>query len=353
MSALTPAERAAWARRLVGGSGETVPGSVPPDWLESSAIRLSGIAGMHQLSNMGIIDAAEPERFEAGLLRFQLGEVMLFSTLQTPHLLTFEAKPANEGDVVIIGLANKGGLRIRTPHGTATQSVGRMGFMSNVAPSWIEHIGINETTGLVLPLSAIRPFEELMLRGAALLPDTALTRASGVALSRLLAESLQTPQPTRAVQEPVHAMVLAIARSLLQQLSTPVERVDHAASMRADADRVIEERHREATFTVDDLARELHVSRRQLYRYFGTAEESVAGTLLRRRVQSAKESLLTQPPLDLESVASASGFSDAASLRTAFHRLVGTSPSEFRRAHRLPEPRIERAMMLTSEQEGR
>lgn len=355
MTVLTDDELAAWLHRLSGGvwHAAELDGGDPalPEWFLRSLIRFRGLGGMHQLSHFGVMDAADPQSFEAGLLRAPVGELMLFSTLQQPHTVTRDGDAVGGGDIVIIGLAQRGGQRLRTPSSIETLSAGRVGFMSSFGSSVVEHIGATETTGVVVPASFLPRDRGMLDRGAGLFPDSPITRVVGAAVSRFVYEWLQSEEHSDAEIATTEATLLSLIRSLYQQLPDSRESGSRAEGVRIAAKRVIERRHRDADFGLDELAQSLHISRRQLFRSFEDAADSAGELLLRRRLDSAREKLLRMPPQDVETVAAASGFVDAAALRAQFARRLGMSPSEFRRtAARHADANVAHAMLLSDEQ---
>ncbi|MBN9154013.1 MAG: hypothetical protein J0I70_14285 [Microbacterium sp.] len=205
-----------WADRLASAApnpeGRRAPGSDHvdvPDWLERSRIVLRGARGLEELSNFGVTTAPVPDEFEASLLRVSVGEVMLFSTLETAHVVTYGGL-ADGPDIVIIGRESAGLQRL---HRTATTSVeemgvGRMGFMSSFAPSVVEHVGVTETTGVVLPTDLLGPVRDRLSGGVGLLPDTALTRRGSSSRVRCTTSSCEGRRGTarsKAPSSPSHA----------------------------------------------------------------------------------------------------------------------------------------------------
>lgn len=345
---------AAWARRLAGGadgSGTGPSESVVPDWLAENMIRLDGHRGMMQLSNFGTMRADDPAAFEAVLLRRSIGSTMLFGTLETPHTVSYDLGAPGGEDIVILGMANQGGQRLQTVSGLQDMPVGRMGFMSSLGTSAVAHLGVSETTGVVVPVSALSGHRQVLTRGADLFPDTPLTRAAGAAFARMLYEWMRDPDQGVGALAGTESALVALVCGVFRQFPGDGE-TDRASGLRAEAVRTIDARHRDASFGIDTLARELHVSRRQLFRLFSGADESLAERLLRRRLDTAREELLAIPVQDLTTVASRSGFLDAAALRSQFARHVGLSPSAFRLAT-AAQPRLAEAMLLSDEQESR
>lgn len=342
----------AWARRLAGGAESEGGGSsdaAVPDWIAANMIRLDGQMGMMQLSNFGAMSAHDPSAFEAALLRRSIGATMLYSTLETPHTVSYDRGTPGGEDIVIMGMSNQGGQRLRTAAGVQRLDVGRMGFMSSLGSSAVEQFGVSATTGVVVPVSALPDHRQVLARGADVFPDTPLTRAAGAAFARMLYEWMRDPDQGIGAVAGTESALIALVRGLFRQFPGDGE-TGRVAELRAEAVRIIDARHRDAQFGIDMLATELHVSRRQLFRLFSGTDETLAERLLRRRLDTAREELLAVPPQDLTTVASRSGFLDAGALRAQFARHVGVSPSAFRLS--AAQPRLAEAMLLVDEQES-
>ncbi|MET0812853.1 MAG: helix-turn-helix domain-containing protein [Microbacterium sp.] len=103
------------------------------------------------------------------------------------------------------------------------------------------------------------------------------------------------------------------------------------AELRLAALRQIEHSHRTPSFGVDHIARELYISRRQLYRAFPDSG-GIASLIARRRLASAEDLLLERPELSLGDVAARSGFSTAGVMRAHFRRQYGVTPQQRRDA---------------------
>jgi transcriptional regulator GlxA family with amidase domain len=98
-----------------------------------------------------------------------------------------------------------------------------------------------------------------------------------------------------------------------------------------DAVAIIEREYRD-NLSLDDVARRIAASRRQLQRAFAEAGETSFRTHLQRvRMQRAAE-LLRGGDLPVNQVASAVGYRQPAQFAKAFRRHHGTPPSVFRAA---------------------
>jgi LacI family transcriptional regulator len=88
-------------------------------------------------------------------------------------------------------------------------------------------------------------------------------------------------------------------------------------------------------FTVADMLRELAVSRRWIeYRFQERFGRSPHEYVCEARVERARQMLMEADGPPLETIAAACGFNSARSFRLVFHRLTGTTPSQYRRARR-------------------
>jgi AraC family transcriptional regulator, positive regulator of tynA and feaB len=341
----------AWADRLGGRTrGSTGgAGTAIPDWMRASRVVLRGKAGLRELSTFAESTAASPEQYEADLVRAGVGEVMLFSTLETPNVVNYGGL-AHGPDVVIIGRTGSGLQRLhRRPTAVPDEmGVGRMGFMSSLAPSTVEHIGLTETTGLMMPTDLLGPVRDRLSAGVGLIPDTILTRAAGDFLAHILVDRLRNGGSASSASDPaLESAIVGLARTVVGQSAESTDGL--SATMRAEAMDVIERLYPDPTFDARRLATELHVSRRQLYRYFADAPRSIHESIHSRRLAAVRGLILTHPQRDLESIARECGFADGGSMRARFLRAFGMSPSAFRRSAALAAP-VPEAMLLSTEQ---
>lgn len=111
--------------------------------------------------------------------------------------------------------------------------------------------------------------------------------------------------------------------------------------LRAAVTDLIERNFRDPDFSVEIVARHLHVSRRHLYRVLAGGTTSLAEMIADRRLEWAR-GLLTGPGnLKLEAIAHASGFASTATMRNRFRSKFGCTPDEFRRLTPVPAPDAE------------
>ena len=88
-----------------------------------------------------------------------------------------------------------------------------------------------------------------------------------------------------------------------------------------------------STITVESLSRALYISKNKLYKLFHTAfGTTVNEYVTNERITVARE-LLEKSSSSVSSIAQATGFSSDAYFSRSFKRIVGMSPSAYRRAH--------------------
>jgi len=104
-----------------------------------------------------------------------------------------------------------------------------------------------------------------------------------------------------------------------------------------DADQLVEmmlERIRDPNLTADDLARDAHISRRQLHRLFEQRNETFSACLRRLRIERAAADLSRTGYADIPvtEISAQWGFTSPTSFSKAFRRQLGMTPTEFRRS---------------------
>lgn len=182
----------------------------------------------------------------------------------------------------------------------------------------------SEIVGLLIP-------DHLIAGGmpvhGGVLPDSPLTYAVSAFLRTALfhlAQYSDGPAPTA----PLAGALTDIVRSLLADAWNAARLEAREQPVQIKVASVIELHHRDPATTVGSIARELHLSRRQVYRYFENT--GIAGLLAERRVETAKSLIEQFPAMPMRDVALGSGFRDVDRLRTHFKRQLGMSPRRFR-----------------------
>ena len=125
--------------------------------------------------------------------------------------------------------------------------------------------------------------------------------------------------------------VVGLVNALLRQQSYRAHRLDdNTLAVRERTTELVELHYRDPEFDVSRVADELHMSRRQLYRHFAQASESLADMIASRRLEEACDLLIAQPEMGLEEVAHAAGFSSVSTMRNRFRTEYGMTATEYR-----------------------
>lgn len=160
---------------------------------------------------------------------------------------------------------------------------------------------------------------------------TELTPTPLVGASRVLLERLERYLPSNELEHaiPLEDALVSLLRGILTEHPESVDPTSHAAPLGTRVALLIELRHTDPRLDVARIARELHTSRRHLYRHSGDA--GIATMLSRRRVETAQALLLSPSGLTIAEIATRSGFTSAAHLRAQLARWTGQTPTEYRR----------------------
>ncbi len=105
---------------------------------------------------------------------------------------------------------------------------------------------------------------------------------------------------------------------------------DNGVFIRQAADELIRRHHCDPDFTPDTIARLLHVSRRQLYRHFEQEPQSMAELIGAQRARTARSLIVTNPTRPAEEIATESGFTSTATMRSHLRAQYGMGPKEIR-----------------------
>lgn len=193
---------------------------------------------------------------------------------------------------------------------------------------------------VMLPPQPTGPFIAVVaplarLTRAALAPSTMLRETALVRASRQMLLSLLEDIPQRGILEPhdIDEVLISLIRGVVREnpFVTAAGTTDAPLADRLAA--LIDARHGDPRLDVDSVARELHVSRRHLYRHV-TGDDGIAALLAKRRVQTASDLLTRFPRLPLSEIARRSGYMGSGLLRIHFLRYVGMTPTQFRQLAR-------------------
>lgn len=190
---------------------------------------------------------------------------------------------------------------------------------------------VADWAGIVLPTSLLGQ------RRAAAIEQSWIPVVSGSLLARATASfiaSFSVATATGVVPPPSGDTQLAaidlIASALGEMAGVSSSLTDNPLFVREAVLDLIERRYADPDFGVDDIARELHLSLRQVYRYFEDSEQSLAGRIAQRRVVAATVAFRSEPRTPIGNIARRAGFASAATFRNRFRAAVGIGPTEYR-----------------------
>lgn len=321
---LTPRAVAEWEARLGVTNAPT----------RTRPRRFTGPSGSLAYSPTVDVHVPEPEAFHAMRFAQNLSSIATYCALQPA--MTLERTPervlAEPSDTLLVSVSGMRGQSIVRQGGREfSYGAGDLLFISNAAPYTLRSAAVSDPAGVQIPFSRLgkhRHVAERLQRPVA--ANTPLARAAAVFVRRFAAETsaLGTMSSVGPVSE--QAAVDLIVAALSEVDGVPSAMEDNSLFVQEAARDLIERHHRDATFSPDTIAEHLHLSRRQLYRYFEGCEQSLAGQIADRRLQSAHEALLENPAASISSVALSSGFPTVATFRNRFKARYGVGPVEYR-----------------------
>jgi len=318
---LSDADVADWYRRLERGAGGA---------LRATMRRLSGRAGMLGCGPDVLVDAEDPDGFELLLHVRQQALLRSFACLTTPMRVRrtpdlIRREPSD--DLVVTVLWGRGRQRVSGGERECSYGPGRLAIRSNSSPYAMVSDGVSDPLGVIIPLEALGKDRRLV--STALFPfsgDSLLARATASFIGSFVLQSLVS-----SADESTQATVIDLVTQTLREAATGSPAIDTLLLQRQSADELIERNFWNADFDVENLAREMHVSRRQLYRLFDDGE-TPAAVIAVRRVQEARRLLRESPQLSVTAVGRLVGFVSEAAFRRRFHDICGVSPAAYRRA---------------------
>ncbi|WP_051198735.1 helix-turn-helix domain-containing protein [Gordonia shandongensis] len=264
----------------------------------------------------------------------ELSSMATFCALQPALAMerTPEAVRTEPMEALVVTVSGmRGNSIIRQAGHEYTYGPGELVFVNNCVPYTLLSSAVADPSGLLIPMSRLgrhRQTVERMQRPIA--ANTPLSRAAAAFVRRFAAEtsvlSTSTTPPSSAEQAAVDLVLAALA----ELDGSPVAMEDNTLFIRELAADLIERHHRNASFSPDSIAEHMHLSRRQLYRYFESSEKSLAGRIADRRLDTAVETLVGHPAMSVSAVAAASGFPTVATFRNRFKARFGIGPVEYR-----------------------
>ncbi|MBM7368068.1 helix-turn-helix domain-containing protein [Gordonia hydrophobica] len=294
--------------------------------------RFTGQAGSVAYTPKLDVHVAEPEHFHAMRFAAGLSSIVTYCALQPAVTLerTAERVASDPSDTLLVSVSGMRGQSLVSQGGREfAYGPGDLVFISDAAPYRVVSSAVSDPAGMRIPFSRLgkhRHVAERLQRPVA--ANTPLARAASVFVRRFAAETSALNTAPGAVSEQAAVDLIVAVLSELDGVPSAME--DNALFVQEATRDLIERHHRDATFTPDSIAEHLHLSRRQLYRYFENCENSIAGQIADRRLQSAHEVLVGNASASISSVALSSGFPTVATFRNRFKARYGVGPVEYR-----------------------
>lgn len=315
----------AWRRRLSGIAGGPVG---EPD------LYLAGAEAIEFYQLGQDVQADEPQSFEVYLYTSDLSLISSsFAALRSPVTLSrldTRARPGSGDELVVGTVIDHATTRVESGNRRIRYRPGEL-ILTGSATSYV-HLSddIVDSVGVVIP-------RRLLGRRRAAIEHSWQPLVSGSLLARATASfitSFAVPTATGVGPKPSTETELAVVDLIVSALGelTGISSslTDNPIFVREAVVDVIERRYADPEFGVDAIAAELHLSRRQAYRYFEDSGQSLAGRIAERRIRAATDILRAEPRSPIGAVARKSGFTSVATFRNRFRARLGIGPAEYR-----------------------
>ncbi|MES2973528.1 MAG: helix-turn-helix domain-containing protein [Pseudomonadota bacterium] len=270
------------------------------------------------------------------------------------------------GDVILTKLEANRHRVLKTPHLARSSDAG---YLKIVAPwqgtasveqqgrqAWVRSGGwtIYDTTGsyeIANPercehLIVMLPKEQVLERGMRLEPLMARHVGGASGISRVALETMRStyqelPSMSEAAARGAGELIVQLVRLSLLELAGRETGVTQLEALK-DRIRGYVHRHlRDPGLSIERIALALNCSKRHLHNAFADGDETLAGYILRQRLEACVRDLQqgsaqgmgndASGPRAITDIALSWGFSNLSHFSRVFREHTGTSPSEFRR----------------------
>lgn len=283
---------------------------------------------MAAFSDLRVI-ADRPESFEYVTYSRELAYLTASCTLVTPCAfeLSGRRRQGVEPSVYVFATGLSGLSSIRNGSDEWVCRPGQLAVLTSDHPVTTQFWSCADPAGLEIKLKDLGT--EWPACGGRALTQTLLTRSVSHFVRGLVHAAIAHSEEIGPEAE---LAAIDLIRVVLDRQSPNLRRVrDNKVLVRAAADDVIARRCTDPEFGAADIASELQVSRRHLYRYFADGPKPLSDLIAEQRIAIACDLLDAQQPHTLAAVAQASGFGSVATFRSRFRDEVGLTPSEYRR----------------------
>ncbi|MEE3851100.1 helix-turn-helix transcriptional regulator [Gordonia sp. LSe1-13] len=310
-----------WQARFVGAdSGDEVH-------------RFRGSRGLADFLGTLHVTSTDSAGFDAIVHSRRVGAITIVDCIATPcSVLRSTNEVVEPADAELVLLIPSSGGRLTMPgRPDQTFRAGQLVILSSAEPAEMSVTDVCETVMLTVPIAALgRESAGVLRRLSPISADTALVRATTTFLRRF-GQTPSTRVTSERTTDAAQRAVIGLVTSVLAQQSYRAHSlVETTRSIRERTRELVERRFRDPDFAAPDVARELHLSRRQFYRHFAGSGTTPSDVIADRRVAEVRALLTDRPDMSMSEVARAAGFSSTSTMRNRFRDRTGVTPAEFR-----------------------
>ncbi len=254
-----------------------------------------------------------------------------FASLRSPDTLTRKKAGGRQrdDDLMVATLVEPGDVELEGSGHPLRYRRGELLITSNTDEYLGPAFGPVAAAGVLIPRRLLGTRRRVLKRVEQPYIASSLLARSTAAFLAGFAVSVATgviAEPSAETEQAVLGLVISV---LSESPGRDIKLTDPAFVREAVAD-LIERYYSDPDFGVDVIADALHLSRRQVYRYFEATEQSLAARIADRRLQAAVDLLETQPRMSVSALARQSGFASEAAFRSRFRAGLGYGPTEAR-----------------------
>ncbi|WP_298446632.1 helix-turn-helix transcriptional regulator [Gordonia sp. (in: high G+C Gram-positive bacteria)] len=295
------------------------------------------LAGRDAVALLGIdLDeqrSSPSPRFEVAIYTQRLNILTAtFASLRSPDTLSRTKGGGRQttDDLVVATLIEHGNIRLEESGRSVRYRPGELIIAGNTD----KYIKLADSpvaaVGVMIPRSLLGKRRRVLKRAAQPYISSSLLARSTAAFLTGFAVPLATgviAEPSAETEQAVLDLVISV---LCETPGRGVKLTDNPVFVREAVADLIERYYAEPDFGIEVIADALHLSRRQVYRYFEDTGQSLAARIAERRLQAAVDLLETQPRMSVSTLARQSGFASEATFRSRFRAGLGYGPTEAR-----------------------
>lgn len=298
----------------------------------SRQVRTRGRRGMELYAVLVELEAEQPDDFEQLVYWRPLSELFTFCYLQTSVRTRRTAQRIRDypSNFLILAVQSIGWTTGEANGHDFRSRPGQLTITDSRVPYDLVTHGVSDAAGIWVPAETLG---EEIAGGASVPPtgpDTLLTRACANLVARFARD---VAVGGIDVDLDTERAVIEVVRAVLGQEKHDHDQLpENSLFLREAVADLIDRGFRDPSFNVESLAKQLHMSKRHLYRGMQGSEVPLSEMIARRRLERAR-TLLSQPGrVRLDGVAHAAGFSSPATLRNRFRAAYDMTPDEYRQS---------------------